>query len=342
MLTDYALMLLLLLFMGIVALYRMKIHPQGNGAFFGAENTKAMRGEWCIVIVLVHTPVAYQNMLQDAIGSFAFIGVTFFFMTSAYGLALSAAKNGGCVQGFWRRRLPKVLIPQLLANVLMTTIFMAVGAKRLELGLLLYCNSWLKWLLIFYLIYWIACLVGRTEASRNSVACGLVLTFSLVTYVLKTIGIITSTVWSVEMLGCIWGIALASYRPRLLQASSKRWGMKCLAGCAVALMLGLAYLRFKPVVFWGDYLLRIALGVAIIGFILLLNTKVSVGNRVLQFLGAISYGIYLIHGRVFDLVEYLAPWLSSGPFILCGLMISVALATCIWRLSEWLIKKLHW
>lgn len=78
--------------------------------FFNLTNTTAMRGFWCIIVILVHIPAVYQNRIQDLMGSFAYIGVTFFFMTSAYGLKVGAKKNPDSTKVFWRRRLPKLLM----------------------------------------------------------------------------------------------------------------------------------------------------------------------------------------------------------------------------------------
>ena len=54
-------------------------YNQQNNRFFDKENTNAMRGFWSLIIILVHIPVVYQNQIQDMLGSFAYIGVTFFY-----------------------------------------------------------------------------------------------------------------------------------------------------------------------------------------------------------------------------------------------------------------------
>lgn len=75
MLTVFC-MILLVLFLGFVVLYRDS--DGRKSTFFDLESTNCMRGFWCIIILLVHIPSEYQNSIQDAIGSFAYIGVTFF------------------------------------------------------------------------------------------------------------------------------------------------------------------------------------------------------------------------------------------------------------------------
>ena len=41
--------------------------------FFDINNSNALRGFWCLIVVLVHIPVAHQNRIQDMIGSFAYL-----------------------------------------------------------------------------------------------------------------------------------------------------------------------------------------------------------------------------------------------------------------------------
>ena len=79
---TYAIMALIMLFLAFELLYKAEYMPEGNH-LFDKQNSNAMRGFWCVIVILVHIPAAYQNRLQDMLGSFAYIGVTFFFMTSA-------------------------------------------------------------------------------------------------------------------------------------------------------------------------------------------------------------------------------------------------------------------
>lgn len=111
----------------------------------GLTNTTAMRGFWCIIVILVHIPAVYQNRIQDLMGSFAYIGVTFFFMTSAYGLKVGAKKNPDSTKVFWRRRLPKLLIPMFLVNVL-TMVMHLIECKDISPLDLLSVNMWVAFI----------------------------------------------------------------------------------------------------------------------------------------------------------------------------------------------------
>lgn len=151
--STYLIMVVIVLFL-ICELVIGAKYQTNSAHFFDIENTNAMRGFWCLVVILVHIPAAYQNPIQDMIGSFAYIGVTFFFMTSAYGLSLAQKKNPNSINNFWRRRLPKLLIPCLIVNVF-GLFFNAIVGGSIELSNLIRINGWVQWLLVCYLVYWL-------------------------------------------------------------------------------------------------------------------------------------------------------------------------------------------
>lgn len=143
--------------------------------FFDLANTNAMRGFWCLIIILVHVPEAYQNPIQDMIGSFAYIGVTFFFMTSAYGLSLLQKKNPNSINSFWRRRLPKLLIPCFVVNILYSILNLKTKQPFSILDLAR-INGWVQWLLFCYFVFWIChkfifCESGGGKVPRHIYLC---------------------------------------------------------------------------------------------------------------------------------------------------------------------------
>lgn len=165
---TYAIMGAILLLLAFLLLYKAE-YTEDTNHFFDLTNTTAMRGFWCLIVILVHIPAAYQNRIQDMIGSFAYIGVTFFFMTSAYGLKIGAAKNPDSIKIFWRRRLPKLLVPMLLVNILGMIMSVAEG-KEITWHNLISINAWVLWLLACYFIYWIVnrLILIRGGVSRHS------------------------------------------------------------------------------------------------------------------------------------------------------------------------------
>ncbi len=317
-------MVLILLFFGAVLLLRDKKGKENT--FFNLDTSSAMRGFWALVVVLVHIPADYQNPLQDAIGSFAYIGVTFFFMTSSYGLTLSALKNPqGFLKGFWRKRLFKLLIPMLVVNIL-TILAELIATKSLDVWHLLHINGWVKDLLVFYLAMWAAHkFLPKTLSvkAKSFVVIGFVMLFSLGVYF--TGGLLFFG-WPTELYGCIFGLLMALYQKEFQAFAQKKFWLKAGLGLALCVLLGLGYLKGKAIFFAGDYLLKILLGAAILGLIFVVNTGFSLGNPISRFLGSISYEIYLSHSVLFILLEALPVRLPSGLYILCVLGLTVPLS----------------
>ncbi|MDY4599065.1 MAG: acyltransferase family protein [Candidatus Faecousia sp.] len=316
----------ILLFLAGLLLAGAKFRPDG-AHFFDRENSGAMRGFWCLIVVLVHVPAAYQNRLQDMLGSFAYVGVTFFFLTSAYGLRLAAEKRPESIRYFWRHRLPKLLVPCVLANAVRMAAY-AAGGSRVSPWMLVRIGGWVRWLLVCYLIFWL-CYRFLSEKYRDWAVCGLAAVFSLVVYGMKP----DTTTWCPEVLGFAWGILLGRWKNRFTGWTDKGWLAKNAGLCLLAGILGVGYLMGKGIPFWGDYVLKIVLGVAILGFVLGLNTKISMGNRVSRLLGTISYEVFLLHDVSFFVLEKAFPGLNSGVFILMSLLVTAALSLAVQRIS---------
>ena len=316
----------ILLFLAGLLLAGAKFRPDG-AHFFDRENSGAMRGFWCLIVVLVHVPAGYQNRLQDMLGSFAYVGVTFFFMTSAYGLRLAAEKRPESIRYFWRHRLPKLLVPCVLANAVRMAAY-AAGGSRVSPWMLVRIGGWVRWLLVCYLIFWL-CYRFLSEKYRDWAVCGLAAVFSLAVYGMKP----DTTTWCPEVLGFAWGILLGRWKNRFTGWTDKGWLAKNAGLCLLAGILGAGYLMGKGIPFWGDYVLKIVLGVAILGFVLGLNTKISMGNRVSRLLGTISYEVFLLHDVSFFVLEKAFPGLNSGVFILMSLLVTAALSLAVQRIS---------
>ena len=297
---------------------------------FSREETDAMRGLWCLIVVLVHIPVAYQNSIQDMLGSFAYIGVSFFFMTSGFGLMLGVEKNGTeKLNVFWKRRLPKLLIPMAITNVL-TMVMTFAETGKLDWLQLIGITGFVRQLLLFYLVFWAACqLASRFVAPsyRKRVLYGAVALLILVVYAASFV--LTIPLWPVESVGFLLGMLLAQYRNEVRAFLGKKWMIKCVVACIASAILGLMYIKMKHIVFLGDYIVRILLNICIQAFVLCVNYKVSVVNVLTKFLGKISYEVYLLHSVVFSFLMILPVTFGSWTFIVVSMMMAVLLSAFV-------------
>ena len=331
-----SLMLILVAFLGFLIVIADK--KSKTTSFFDLQNTNCMRGFWCIIIVLVHIPPAFQNRIQDALGSFAYIGVSFFFMTSAYGLMLGVERDSQAVKkGFWLRRLPKLLVPMFIVNIL-RVVTEALALKEFSPLGFISITGFVSQLLLFYLFFWLAFKFLPDKLSlgkKGAVVCVAVTIFSLVVYFYNDY---LPFGWHVESFGFAYGILLALFKEKFKQLANKGWLVKCAVACVISLALGIAYLKFKVIVFLGDYIVKALLGLAILLFMLLLNTRVSIGNPVIRFIGKISYEVYLIHDVVFIALAAISPNMNSGLFVLSSIVLAVLLSVAVNKLSGAVLK----
>ena len=126
------------------------------------------------------------------------------------------------------------------------------------------------------------------------------------------------------------------FSPGKARSTAKNAGLCLLAG-----ILGVGYLMGKGIPFWGDYVLKITLGAAILVFLLTLNGRISIGNRVSRTLGGISYEVYLMHDAAFFSLERTFPGLNSGVFIAISLLVAIALSAMAHGISARILKPLY-
>ena len=342
MMVTYAYMGILLLTMAVVTLAGVKYAPDKD-SFLSQEEARFFRGFWCIIVILVHIPLAFGNRIQDMLGSFGYIGVTFYFMTSAYGLKYSVAHKEGYMKRFWRNRLPGLLVPAALISIFIT-VAQVILKDTASIPTLLY-NSlcWLIVLLVCYLAFWIvyrvlpAVIKKPAGSLQDIVMVIIIIAFSLID---RFTDFKITLIWRVEPLGFAYGILAATHAEKIKNWIGRKWWQKCVLLLIASVALGLMYLKFKPVEIWGDYLLKIVLGIAITMFIFQVVGKIRIGNKVNAFLGSISYEVFLIHGYVITLFAWIFAGRHdvSGVFIWSVIGVTVVLAVIVNRLSKPVIK----
>lgn len=310
-----------------------------NTNFFDKSTSASLRGFWCIVILLVHVPEAYQNTIQDLVGSFAYIGVTFFFISSSFGVMQGIMKKGNSYfENFWKNRLKRLLIPMLISNIFMF-LFILVTTKKCEFDLLIQLTGWVRQLLYFYFIVWFVYRVAFKKFSKNTkniIICILVVIVSLATYF---VGENSISGWPTEMWGCLYGMYLALNKEKIQDILSRKFFVLLPVFLITAGVAGLLYLKYKYIFFFGEYLLKVLLGLLINMVIFVYNSKFKIGNTVNRFLGKISYEVYLIHGLSFLIVDYFIPGINSGLFILLSIAITIVLSILINKIANFTNKK---
>ena len=230
--------------------YSLVDSKKAKGHFFSKDYTNVLKGICCIIVIYVHFPDIYQNTLQDAIGSFAYIAVTLFFMVSSYGMILSAERKKTYLDSFWRNRLVALLIPAFLVNIV-ATLFGGIKGN-LVISSLIYINWYVMVLLQFCLWFYLVQIARRKWFEKNIMLNDMLLIVgvalsSIYLYLFKYGTVSAESGWCFERIGLVWGILLYRYFDRCVEWLDKKRWTKAIILCLLSLMLGVAYLKYKTV-----------------------------------------------------------------------------------------------
>ncbi|MCK9156329.1 MAG: acyltransferase [Paludibacteraceae bacterium] len=333
LLTSFIPLLLL-----IVTVWGCKKNEEGSD-FMSKNYTNVLKACCCIIVIMVHVPAARGNMVQDALGSFAFVCVTFFFLFSAYGMNLSVKKNPSYVNGFWKNRLAALLIPCVVINVFEFFISTTIVGFESSVKFLYEINNYVLVLLQYCFLFWLVQL-GRKyyqEKTANVLLISIVFLSSILLYLLTYSEDSSKSGWCFERMGLVWGILAFSFFPLLKNFVKFSFKSVAIVGM-LCLLLGVAYLKYKYVYFYGEYLLKIVLGVVIVLFVFMLTSRLTLGNKIILFLGDISYEVYLTHGFIMYVLSRLFPSLTSGVFVVLTVAATILFSSIIHMVDKPMVK----
>ncbi|MDE6301639.1 MAG: acyltransferase family protein [Muribaculaceae bacterium] len=306
---------------------------------FDFPTTHLLKGIAAIIVVMIHFPEAYTNPLQKCIGSYAYIAVTYFFFVSAYGMEYSYNHRPDYLRRFWINRLSGLLIPMFLVNVLAYGYCLINRLHYAERWTELlkfnhYVTILLEYCVLFYLLYKI--IVTRWIA--QSILIAVVTGSSL--YYYFTLDSWSTSVWPFERMGLVWGLLAYKYRSQMIVWMSRKNVRKAITLIFMTGLLGVAYIKFKPIYFWGAYLLKVALGVSFMLTIFTCAQYLKFNNPIGRFLGNISYEIYLLHGLVMVYIIYITPEINSGMLVFITFICSITVGWVISRISSRLVRSI--
>ena len=323
--------------------------------FFSKDYTTVLKGLASIVVVFVHFPTSMQNPLQDTIGSFAYVAVTIFFLISAYGMLFGSVKKTSTTgydikldgKKYWTNRLSSLIIPNLLINIVFIIIgllfFNYTADKSLKmLNLNGYVWVLLQYCVLFFVCMWFCKKFGIKLRTICIVMACIVAVSGLLLYLFSDPDVNSSELqWCFERYGLIWGIGLFMMFKSVSKFLTKKTFFKCIIFVILSGILGVAYLKYKAVWFFGQFALKILLGLALIITIFLATYKFRFCNKAALYLGSISYEIYLSHGFVTGLVSHFMPGYPSGVCILTVFALTILFSAAIHPLSSRVVEMLR-
>ena len=338
----YPVVLIILLFWG--ADFSGLVRPSKCNNSFAAHDdffvqSKIIKAGACLFIILHHLvqkTTIYGNIDKGPINIFNDMGymlTAVFFFFSGYGLLISFLSKPDYLDSFLIKRLPSVLLPFWLINIIYMLLNRFVYGKRegiIEIlkdffGLqTVNGNGWfIIEITVIYLLFFV---IFRLVKNRDAALTILSITVLVIVPFVLTRGHKADGAKELWFQGEWWGNSTVTFILGMLYARFKdNWDAffkklyypKLIITAVLAVLMHIV----AVVVNWSMGYYHAGMPTAVrdaivtiivqnidacifVMFILLLSMKISLGNRFIKFISGVSLELYLIHGAVLELVFF--------------------------------------
>lgn len=333
----------LLVVLFLLFLYRVKLAPAGSWHedFLSLPVSKGLQGFCAVLIVMHHIS---QQLAENAgplhwlenVGV-CFVGIFFFF--SGYGLLKSLLKKDDYLKGFFRKRMPVILIPFYVIIFIFLAFTLLLGDVYTPGELIGIITGWLllnthMWYIVEIAIFYIAFyLIFRFIKNR-----GAALTVMTLFIVLVTIGSLLlghgdywfqGEWWFNTSLLFVIGMFIAQFETQVV-AFVKRFYIAALIifTAATALLCKATMYMLENYSYWSETETSLAYGdklrclsvqlpfvICFVFLLLIVTMKVQFKNPILSFLGSISLELYLIHNLFLILFSWIDGFIIEDRFL---------------------------
>lgn len=362
------------LILAVILLLRVK--PASKGAWF--EDTLSLRPSkgllgFCAVSIMLHHMSQTIYFAGEDPGVLMFmvdIGVCFvgmFFFFSGYGLYSSLRDKPDYLKGFWKHRLPAILIPFYLCNFVFILGSYLAGYQFKKGELLPYLtgailmNSQMWYIVEIFILYLLFFLVFRLIKNRDA-ACIVygILLMGLIAFSLRlghdnttpTQGLWFHGEWWYNTTLMIWvGILFARWERQILSVIRKCYAVMLAVFVVLTVFLyrrTLYMLQTKGYWYewdgypgyqekWQTLGVQFCFVFVLVFTVVILLQKIKCSNKILDFLGKIALELYLIH----NLFLLYMPIKNRGFYILACYAASILLAVILHMADQKLIRLLR-
>lgn len=280
--------------------------------YLSIKYTNQLRGIFVIVVICHH--LAQQISTDFLFYYFRYVGhlaVSIFFFISGYGLMIQyKEKKEEYLKSLFKLQIPKIFIPYMITTIIYLVVRNVIGKEiTVKDALLTYIDhdtilpaSWFIFaLIIFYIIFYYSCKLWKKNSSNIiiSVFIGLSI-YSIACYILNY-----HSYWFNSCFTFCLGVIWAVYQKQIIKSVNNHYPIIFCACSALFLLF------FLPLVlindrFSGGIIKLICEELSAILFcisVILLGEKVQFRNKMLGFVGNISFETYLIQGVVMLLLR---------------------------------------
>ena len=298
-------LVVLLIISTLINIYFISKEQPLNEVMVSKETTSCVKGILSCFIILFHLAGYVQGgIVFTIIKDTGYLWTSMFFFMSGYGMLKKSITENGCASGFLKKRILSVLIPWILVTIVYVVYFLLIGKTQTILnrvndvvnGFLIVKHSWFCIVvMLFYIVFYVA--FKQTISINAKMRIVLLLT---IIYIIIASYFGLGMWWYYSCLSFPLGIFISYYEKRL--------GLKTTAIIAlIGLLLSYIGRYFNSKVLNDEnfyvilHLIASAMFCAL--FYCCLRTF-NIKHGIWNFIGKISYEVYLLHILVMDLLNY--------------------------------------
>lgn len=302
-----------------------RVYNKDSNRLLDKEQTLYLKGIAAIVIILHHLANRVnEGYLIYNCEHIGFIIVGLFFFLSGYGLMVQSSREN-YFNHFLEKRFSLILIPYAVAMIpyiLLKVIYLHNYKTLTEClsqylrGRFFFENAWYVWLQLFMYVLFYLLFKNSSKNRRRT----LMITFAIfIVYMGLFKYIIQWGSWWYNSCLCFCvGLAYPLYEGKIAEFMNKRWKIVALFFIwQILFVLTRTKLAGNqtPIKLLLDNIVCILFCV----FVVALCSRYKIGNRITEFLGTISYEIYLLHGLFIILFKECLT--ISNSFLYTGIVI---------------------
>ncbi len=358
----------------LILVWGCKIAKKGefHEDFLSYSIVKGLQGFTALGVVLHHVTqdvTQYGSYDKGLINVFVDAGVLFtgtFFFFSGYGLVISLIKKPDYLNGFLRNRLPAVIVPFYVCNLLFVIVNLIMGYQAKPLELLAYISGLVMmndqmWfiveLAILYIAFYVIFKKRKSDASALRKMAVFLIIMNVVSLLLghdglpDTLGLWFFGEWWYNTTWLFFvGMVIAKYHEKVEEFAKKYYVILLPIGIVGFLLLHRATTyMLQNVGYWYEYdgypgykeklltfLVQCPMVIVFVLTFMLLSMKVQFKNRLLAFLGGIALEIYLIQNIFITKLTHVIT--NDSLFFLYVYIAAIVSAFFVHKLNQWLIE----
>lgn len=310
-----------------------------NDEYLSLDTTKKEKGIAAILIVLHHLSQRVKVSGSFVIlGYIGFILVAVFFFISGYGLSYGVRYKHDYLKGFFKRRLLPVLVPYWIVNtvdivfyLIKGTVFTPMQYVLSFIGIDVITGTWfVTAILIMYIIFWLA-----FKCMKSYIVLGL----CLIGYCIICINLNLHSSYTASISAFALGVFWNKIDRRMITWIREKYFLKL---TFVLVTFGIMFLGRLILSAKGinneivHLILRNLISVLFVLALIAVNQKVQFTGKTLQWLGNISYELYIVHYVLLSMLS----GLNTKVYVVAVLGGGLLLSTLLWKTDKRLINRI--